>query len=148
MTMLPVPTETASLRSGPSMLCATCAVGLAAALIFSAFPGIDLWVSHLFYQGNGKFALAKPGYGAVLSTLLRIISALVCFAAVAGFVLLAFFNRKLMGLGLIAWAYIALCAAIGPGVVANLGFKDHWGRARPSQITEFGGSKSFTPALL
>ncbi|MFN7094324.1 MAG: phosphatase PAP2 family protein, partial [Burkholderiales bacterium] len=24
-------------------------------------------------------------------------------------------------------------------------FKDHWGRARPIQVTEFGGSKRFTP---
>jgi membrane-associated phospholipid phosphatase len=26
--------------------------------------------------------------------------------------------------------------------------KDHWGRARPSQVTEFGGTKTFTPAPL
>ena len=32
--------------------------------------------------------------------------------------------------------------------VTNLALKDHWGRARPKQILEFGGNKSFTPALI
>jgi membrane-associated phospholipid phosphatase len=37
---------------------------------------------------------------------------------------------------------------IGPGVLANTIFKDHWGRARPTQIEAFGGSHRFTPAPL
>ncbi|MGB0086937.1 MAG: phosphatase PAP2 family protein [Rhodomicrobiaceae bacterium] len=150
MSTLPIPTERppAPPSGADSMICAACAVGLAAALIFSAFPGIDLWVSHLFYQGNGKFLFAKPGLGEVVRTLLRIIFAFACIAAVFGFILMGFFNRKLMGLGLAAWAYIGLCAAVGPGIVANLGFKDHWGRARPVHVTEFGGTKQFTPALM
>src|SRR5262249_27542471 len=27
-------------------------------------------------------------------------------------------------------------------------FKDHWGRARPNEIVEFGGWKAFTPAVV
>jgi lipid A 4'-phosphatase len=38
-----------------------------------------------------------------------------------------------------------LTLAIGPGLVTNLLFKDHWGRARPIDVTEFGGSYPFTP---
>ncbi|MDE2029728.1 MAG: phosphatase PAP2 family protein, partial [Alphaproteobacteria bacterium] len=34
-----------------------------------------------------------------------------------------------------------------PGLVANAGFKDHWGRARPREVVEFGGTRAFTPAL-
>jgi lipid A 4'-phosphatase len=33
-------------------------------------------------------------------------------------------------------------------LVANLVFKDQWGRARPKHLVAFGGSKNFTPALL
>jgi lipid A 4'-phosphatase len=131
-----------------SVLCIACAAGLFAALLFSAFPGIDLAVSSWFYLGDGQFLFGWPSLGAVIRTLLRIIFALVCVAAVVGFIALAFMNRRLMPLGLAALAYIALCAAIGPGIVANLGFKDHWGRARPVQVTEFGGTKQFTPPLL
>jgi lipid A 4'-phosphatase len=32
--------------------------------------------------------------------------------------------------------------------VANVGFKDHWGRARPREVVEFGGVGSFSPALV
>jgi lipid A 4'-phosphatase len=37
---------------------------------------------------------------------------------------------------------------IGPGVVTNLVLKDNLGRARPRDVIEFGGTKSFTPPLL
>jgi lipid A 4'-phosphatase len=130
------------------MLCIASAVGLAAALVFLAFPEIDLAVSGLFYLGGGDFLFERPSVGAAIRDLLRIAFALACAASVIGFVSLAFFNRRLFGLGLAAWSYIALCAAAGPGVTANLLFKDNWGRARPSQVVEFGGAKRFTPALL
>jgi lipid A 4'-phosphatase len=37
---------------------------------------------------------------------------------------------------------------MGPGLVANLLLKDHWGRARPRHVAEFGGPKTFTPPLI
>jgi lipid A 4'-phosphatase len=46
-----------------------------------------------------------------------------------------------------AWLFLFLALLIGPGLVANVGFKDHWGRARPREIAEFGGSQTFSPAL-
>ncbi len=33
---------------------------------------------------------------------------------------------------------------VGCGIIANLYFKDTWGRARPVHIEEFGGNKIFT----
>lgn len=44
-------------------------------------------------------------------------------------------------------AYLLLVILIGPGLVVNLVFKDHWGRARPVHITEFGGQYNYTPPL-
>ncbi len=35
--------------------------------------------------------------------------------------------------------------ALGPGLVTNLIFKDHWGRARPIDVQQFGGTERFTP---
>ncbi|HET7318446.1 MAG TPA: phosphatase PAP2 family protein [Nitrospirota bacterium] len=35
--------------------------------------------------------------------------------------------------------FILLCVVVGPGLVINVALKDHWGRPRPRQITEFGG---------
>jgi lipid A 4'-phosphatase len=42
--------------------------------------------------------------------------------------------------------YLALCIAIGPGLIVNHTFKNNYfGRARPSHIKEFGGDKEFSP---
>ena len=44
--------------------------------------------------------------------------------------------------------YLIAVVAIGPGLVVNVVFKDHWGRARPRDVVEFGGAKAFTPAFV
>ena len=35
--------------------------------------------------------------------------------------------------------------AVGPGLIANTLLKDHWGRVRPIDVTEFSGTSRFTP---
>ena len=37
---------------------------------------------------------------------------------------------------------------IGCGLIANLYFKDTWGRARPINIHEFGGDKLYTQPFI
>lgn len=44
-------------------------------------------------------------------------------------------------------AYLLLVIALGPGLLVNLVFKDHWGRPRPAHITEFGGQHAYIPPL-
>lgn len=130
-----------------TMICIAACVGLLAALLFAAFPGIDLAVSRAFYLDSKTFLFAKGSTGDFIRDALRFVFALACVAAFIGFAMIAFFSRRLLGLGFAAWAYVALCLAVGPGIVANLVFKDHWGRARPVHITQFGGDKQFTPAF-
>jgi lipid A 4'-phosphatase len=43
--------------------------------------------------------------------------------------------------------YSLLVIALGPGLVVNLIFKDHWGRPRPTHIQEFGGQYQYIPPL-
>ena len=43
-------------------------------------------------------------------------------------------------------AFFVLAGALGPGLVVNAGFKDHWQRARPYQVDDFGGPQKFTRA--
>ena len=43
--------------------------------------------------------------------------------------------------------YILLVIAIGPGLVVNLIFKDHWGRPRPVHVEQFGGQYQYVPPL-
>ncbi len=39
--------------------------------------------------------------------------------------------------------YLVLTLALGPGLLVNVIFKDHWGRPRPRQVTELGGTWSY-----
>ena len=36
--------------------------------------------------------------------------------------------------------YFSLCMIVGPGLIVNMTFKDHWGRPRPREVTKFGGA--------
>jgi membrane-associated PAP2 superfamily phosphatase len=40
-------------------------------------------------------------------------------------------------------AFLVLLLALGPGLMVNAVFKDHWGRPRPREIVQFGGKKQF-----
>lgn len=39
--------------------------------------------------------------------------------------------------------FLVLVLAIGPGIIVNAVFKDHWGRPRPREIESFGGPYAF-----
>jgi lipid A 4'-phosphatase len=41
--------------------------------------------------------------------------------------------------------YVLLCLLLGPGLLVNVVLKDNWGRARPSQTIEFGGTQAYSP---
>lgn len=44
-------------------------------------------------------------------------------------------------------AYVLFVFLLGPGLLVNSLFKDHWGRARPVQVEQLGGTEPYTPPL-
>lgn len=46
----------------------------------------------------------------------------------------------------VAMAFLVVAGILGPGALVNWGFKDHWQRARPYQVENFGGTQQFTRA--
>jgi lipid A 4'-phosphatase len=108
------------------------------------FPGIDLWASALFYE---------PGRGFFLADWLPIRFVRAAMPWLVGTIIVA--GLALLARGAIrrsadwrAGALLLLALAIGPGLVVNVIFKDHWGRARPAQSAAFGGTARFTPAFV
>jgi lipid A 4'-phosphatase len=101
-------------------------------------PGIDLAASGLFYT---------PGIGFSHSAILGAIHDDLRYGVIALVVIL--------GAALLLWPqrrraaiFLLLALALGPGLLVNTVFKDHWGRARPAQIVEFGGTKQLTRAFV
>ncbi len=120
---------------------------VAVSFLFVLWPELDLLASHLFYdpvQGGFIPKEAPPG-----SWLYRVIpwftKAVICFA-LGCWLVIALKKRPIAGLTRRKAAFLLLALVLGPGSVVNVVFKDHWGRARPHQIEQFGGEADFTPA--
>jgi lipid A 4'-phosphatase len=111
--------------------------------VFALWPGLDLAVAHLFYDGGGFIghdSLDRFGRD---------------FFRVTPFVVLtlyaALWLAKRRGVSL-RWApsgraiiFLIATISIGPGLIVNLGLKDHWHRPRPAQTQGFGGPSEFRP---
>jgi lipid A 4'-phosphatase len=102
------------------------------------FPGIDLAVSGAFYRPEIGFS-----HSAILNAIhedLRYF--VIAVVMTAGTAALFWPQRRRAAI------FLLLALALGPGLVVNTVFKDHWGRARPAQVVEFGGTKRLTPAFV
>jgi lipid A 4'-phosphatase len=124
------------------------AVGVLAACAFCAFPQIDLMVSGAFHVKGGAFSGQSLGWVLMLRTFFRVHFYLWIAASLAGLFITRDRTRTWLRLAFIQWLFLAICIALGPGIVTNAVLKDHWGRARPREVVEFGGSKAFTRPLL
>ena len=116
-------------------------------LVFLLAPELDLAFTGLFYSPTGGFTQN----GAPWERLLYDSVDWIVGAAVVGSlaVLLSDVFRKgpFRRRGRVA-ALLLVVIAIGPGLIVNGVLKEHWGRARPRNVTEFGGDRQFTPALV
>jgi membrane-associated PAP2 superfamily phosphatase len=112
-------------------------------IVFGLRPELDLTVAHLFFDGGGfigESALSRFG---------RSFFNVTPFVVMAAYTLLWLGKRSHRWRG---WApssramvFIIATMIVGPGVVVNLGFKDHWHRPRPIQTQEFNGKDTFRP---
>ena len=123
------------------------AVALVAAIVFSAFPDIDLWMSGLFYRPDGGFYLKDAWWAVAIYDSIPIIAITVGVGSLLFLIGNLARKRQVGPLSNRFLLFMLAALAVGPGLVVNAGFKDNWGRARPRDVTEFSGEKQFTPAL-
>ena len=111
--------------------------------IFILFPEIDIWFTSLFYHPANKFYLKDFSLFIFLNksvgvlTILFVVMLIICWMM----------KKKPFNLTRKKIIYLFLLLVLGPGLVAAV-LKDHWGRARPAHIEQFGGTDELTPALL
>jgi len=113
-------------------------------VLFRIFPW-DLQLEAIFYSSeNGWFAkdlsfwIALYNYASIPAFVLSLISTLILIAGFLNFRLKKFRKISLL---------ILLTLAIAPGLFVNLVFKNNWGRTRPLDIVEFGGTMPYYGAL-
>src|ERR1700678_82107 len=111
--------------------------------VFAIWPELDLKGARYFYHQGGFFGRNDfERFGRD-------------FFRMTPFVVLALYAAlwaaKRLGARL-PWApsgramiFLIATMAIGPGLIVNLGLKDHWHRPRPVQTQDFNGPNPFTP---
>lgn len=120
----------------------------AALLSVIIYPHLDLIVSGWFYKSGQGFYLENERVFILLHRL-AIKGAWYLGGLFAVLVPIAFFRRNgLAGLSAKGWFFLLLALLVGPVLIANATFKDHWGRARPREVKEFAGNENFSPALI
>ena len=119
--------------------------------VFLSFPEIDLWFSKQFF--DGRFDSSGKPVGFYLASLEELkfffwlIDAIARVVLIVGIALLIYRAAKKHS-QLLSTAIVVFSLIMGPAVVVNSVLKDHWDRARPRQVMEFGGDKKFTSALV
>ncbi len=121
--------------------------GVAAAVLFVGWPELDLVVARLFNLGPRRFVFNHSELAGALRFGFKLVTWAVSIAAVAGIVLALARGKRLFGLALKEWVFLALVLIVGPGLIANTLLKDNWARPRPMHVVEFGGPDQFTPVL-
>lgn len=109
-------------------------------LIFIFFPSIDLEIARVFYTTEGWYL--NTHWAFVLKHVISIMSAILIIGL--GFLCISSrikdsYKNKIR--------FLFLTILLGPGLLINFGLKDHWGRARPGQLVQFGGTKYYTTPL-
>jgi len=124
---------------------------MVAALVGAAFirySRVDLIVTGRYWDAIEGFFLADAWWAVALYEGLPIITIVVA-VTLMGLLGLALFRKQTVGpFTTRALIFLITCLIAGPGLVVNWVFKDHWGRPRPRDVVEFGGSMTYMPALV
>ncbi len=112
-------------------------------------PAIDLTVSSWFFDPAIK---AFPARTQTWAEWVRKEWPYYMFSLAAAVPLIwaygAAFKRPVLGLTKMPALFLILSLALGPGLAVNTVLKDHWGRPRPTTISQFGGSFDYRPPLM
>jgi len=119
---------------------------LLTALLLSQFPGLDIQISRLFYDDG--FPLRDQWWQGWLRQGMSYFLWLSMGSVVAVYLFNRLCRRNLCGLDGRKVGYLFLVLILGAGLIVNVILKDNFGRARPRDIEEFGGSRHFTPAFV
>ncbi|HEU0158827.1 MAG TPA: hypothetical protein VFR00_05930, partial [Hyphomicrobiaceae bacterium] len=122
------------------------ALGFVAGVVLVAFPELDLRVAEATFSPATGFIGGRHGWWGVVRSAFIVFYFTALAISIVGW--LASRKGSLPPFGAKEWLFMLVCLSVGPGLLANVGFKDQWGRARPKHIEAFGGTRVFTPALL
>jgi len=123
------------------------AIAAVVGVVFGAYPLLDLRIARYFYKftdnSHNMFALRlSPALMRARDLGLWVGTVLIAPAVAALVIKLILPKRRLMMSGR-AILFLIATLVLAPGLLVNVGLKDHWGRPRPIDVTQFGGDQHF-----
>lgn len=130
--------------SSNRMIAALVLASVLVLVVFGIWPQLDLAVAGLFYDGT-KFPVDTDQTILRLRYLVWDASLVMPVVALVMLVVTAVLRRGVI-LAARGWGFILALFLLGPGILVNAVLKSYWGRARPYDVTQFGGTAQFSPA--
>jgi len=116
---------------------------LSGGTLFFRVTNFDMEIEKLFYSPDSGWFLKDANPWAFLYHYGNIPGLIMASLGFLVFIFSFFYRRishwRKVGL------FLSLVMLVGPGLVVNATFKQHWGRPRPRQIQEFGGGRRYLP---
>jgi lipid A 4'-phosphatase len=120
-------------------------IGAVVGVVFGVWPRLDLAVSAPFYDPKTHdFPLNAHLWSQYARRAALTLIALLVVPASIALIGKFLFPRRRMLIKVEAVLFLIGTLAVGPGLITNTLLKDHWGRARPIDVTEFGSTSRFT----
>jgi len=123
------------------------AVAAVAGLLFGFFPQLDLAVSHYFYEyvdtNHNVFAWRINHTAMIARDTGLWIGTLLIMPAIGALALKLILPRRKLLISGRAIVFLIVTLGLGPGLLVNGALKEHWGRPRPIDVTQFGGAQHF-----
>lgn len=117
------------------------------AVLFVGWSEIDRLVAAKFYTGGRTFLGDRLWWSEPLRNSFQVFY-FGCIALTVIGLWRAWAGASWLRRPRFAWLYLGLCLLVGPALVTHGLFKIPFGRPRPMQTTEFGGSLVFKPAFV
>ena len=114
------------------------------ALVPTVWPALDLAAAHWFAPPLGDIEAKTWWWVRGINLYIPAIFRWMVFVAIALWILAT--QRAQWRKWRLPLAFFILAGALGPGLVVNSVFKEHWQRARPYEVVNFGGNEQFTRA--
>jgi membrane-associated PAP2 superfamily phosphatase len=122
------------------------AIAVIVGLVFGIFPQLDLMISAPFYaikRGGNDFGLRVDDPVAMARDAGLWVGTLIILPVLGALAIKLLRPKRRLLLSGRAIVFLIATLALGPGLFVNVLLKDHWGRPRPIDVTQFGGDQHF-----
>jgi lipid A 4'-phosphatase len=120
-----------------------------AGFLFALYPTIDLSIARLVYEATNVSNDQVPRLLHLMDSILRKVGLWIEIVLIAPPIIALLVKltmpRSTMFIPGRAILFLVTSLIVGPGLVVNVGLKNHWERPRPGHLLQFGGNEHFVP---